>query len=270
VDGAGRRFYGSDVVPHVAKVANRPALTQVSLALGEGPVGGSVVDCEDIGRDAGRMAVRMLRGEAAPSAPVPSLATSAPRFDRRQLARWNLDERRLPEDSQVLFREPTLWQTYRRHVVSAVAVIGAQAELIVTLLVQRRRRREAQAALQRVQATAQSQLNQIAHLDRVAAVGQLASSMTHELNQPLAGILANAQAAKLLLADSQPDLDELRACLADIVSDDKRASEVIRRMRHLLKKTDFVIVPLELNALAANTIRLVENDALLNAVTIDF
>src|SRR5262249_13372611 len=75
---------------------------------------------------------------------------------------------------------------------------------------------------------------------------------------------------KLLLADSQPDLDEARACLADIVSDDKRASEVIRRMRQLLKKTDFVIVPLELNELAANTIRLVENDALLNAVTIDF
>src|SRR5262249_5866717 len=54
------------------------------------------------------------------------------------------------------------------------------------------------------------------------------------------------------------------------VRDAKRASEVIRRMRQLLKKTDFVIVPLELNELAANTIRLVENDALRNAVTIDF
>jgi len=270
VDGAGRRFYGTDVVPHIASAANRPAFTQVALALGQGAVGGSVIDFEDIGRDAGRMAVRMLRGEAAPSAPVPSFATSVPRFDGRQLARWNLDEQRLPEDSQVIFRQPTLWREYRWHVVSAVALIGAQAALIVMLLVQRRRRREAQAALQRVQATAQSQLNQIAHLDRVAAVGQLASSMAHELNQPLAGILANAQAAKLLLAEPQPDFDELRGCLADIVSDDKRASEVIRRMRHLLKKTDFVVAPLELNDLAANTIGLVENDALLNTVTINF
>jgi hypothetical protein len=71
-------------------------------------VGGSVIDFDDVGRDAGRMAVRMLRGEAAPSAPVPSLATAVPRFDGRQLARWNLDERRLPQDSQVLFREPSL------------------------------------------------------------------------------------------------------------------------------------------------------------------
>ena len=270
VDGAGRRFYGTDIVPHVSNAANRPAFAQVTLALGQGVVGGSVIDFENIGRDAGRMAAKMLRGEAAPSAPVPSFATSTPRFDGRQLVRWNLDERRLPEDSQVIFREPTLWQTYRWYVVSAVALIGVQAALIVTLLVQRQRRREAQAALQHVQAAAQSQLNQIAHLDRVAALGQLTSSMAHELNQPLAGILANAQAAKRLLAEPQPNLDELRGCLADIVSDDKRASEVIRGMRHLLKKTDFVIVPLELNDLAASTIRLVENDALLNAVAIDF
>src|SRR5262249_5457689 len=152
----------------------------------------------------------------------------------------------LPEDSQVIFREPSLWKTYRWHIVSAVALIGAEAALIVMLLVQRRRRREDQAALQRIQATAQSQLNQIAHLDRVAALGQLASSMAHELNQPLAGILANARAATLWLRGLQQDLDEVREvreCLADIVSDDKRASEVIRRMRQLLKKTDFVIVP---------------------------
>jgi len=270
VDAAGQPFFGTDVVPQVSNAANRPVFTPVSFEVGRGVVGGSVIDFEDIGRDAGRMAVRMLRGEAAPSAPVPAAVASVPLFDGRQLARWNLDERRLPEHSQVIFPQRTRWQEYRWYLASAVALIGAQAALIATLLVQRRRRREAQAALQRVQATAQSQLNQIAHLDRVAAVGQLASSMAHELNQPLAGILANAQAAKRLLTEPQPDLDELRGCLADIVSDDKRASEVIRGMRHLLKKTDFVIVPLELNDLAANTVRLVENDALLNSVTIDF
>jgi signal transduction histidine kinase len=125
-------------------------------------------------------------------------------------------------------------------------------------------------ARRQAEAAAQLNLGQIAHLDRVAAVGQLASSMAHELNQPLAGILANAQAAKRWLAGAQPDLDEVQACLADIVSDDKRASEVIRRMRQLLKKTDFVMVPLALNDLASNTIRLVANDALRHAVTIDF
>jgi two-component system, LuxR family, sensor kinase FixL len=111
---------------------------------------------------------------------------------------------------------------------------------------------------------------ELAHAGRVSVLGTLSSSLAHELIQPLAGILANAQAARRRLAGTQPDLDEVQACLADIISDDKRAGEVIRRMRHLLKKTDFVVVPLELNNLAANTIRLVQNDALRNGVTIDF
>jgi signal transduction histidine kinase len=263
VDAAGRRFHGIDLVPHISKLANAPLFTPVSLALGRGVVGGSILDFEEVGRDAAKMATRLLQGQPPPPEPVPSFATAVPRFDARQLARWHLDERRLPEDSQILFREPTLWHDYRWHVLSAVGVIVVQAALIAALVVQRRRRREAEAASQR-------HLSQIAHLDRVAGMGQLAASIAHELNQPLAGILANAQAAKLLLAESQPDVEELRACLADIISDDHRASSVIRRMRHLLKKTDSVSVSLALNDLAATTIQLVANDALLQTVTIDF
>jgi C4-dicarboxylate-specific signal transduction histidine kinase len=84
--------------------------------------------------------------------------------------------------------------------VSAVGLIGAQAALIVALLVQRQRRREDQAALRQAETAARRHLSQIAHLDRVAGMGQLASSIAHEVNQPLTAILANAQAAKRLLA----------------------------------------------------------------------
>jgi signal transduction histidine kinase len=194
---------------------------------------------------------------------VPSFATALPRFDARQLARWRLDERRLPEDSQVMFREPSLWQQYRWHVAGAAGLIGAQAALIVTLVVQRRRRREAEAAALRL-------LAQLAHLDRVAAMGQLASSLAHELSQPLTAILANAQAANRLLARPQLDLEELRACVVDVISDDRRASEMIRGMWKLLKRTDVVSTPLRLNDLAANMIALVANDALLHEVTLQF
>jgi signal transduction histidine kinase len=263
VDGAGRRFYGIDLVSHVSSAANRPVFTPLGLALGRGVVGGSIIEFEDIGRDAARMATRLLRGGTAPATPVPSFATAMPRFDARQLARWRLDERRLPEDSQVMFREPSLWQQYRWHVAGAAGLIGAQAALIVTLVVQRRRRREAEAAALRL-------LAQLAHLDRVAAMGQLASSLAHELSQPLTAILANAQAANRLLARPQPDLEELRACVGDVISDDRRASEMIRGMWKLLKRTDVVSAPLRLNDLAANMIELVANDALLHEVTLQF
>src|SRR5262249_58546164 len=110
----------------------------------------------------------------------------------------------------------------------------------------------------------------MAELDRAAGMGQLASSLANDLNQPLTAILANAQAAKWLLAGSQPNLEELRECLVDIISDDQRASEVIRHMRRLLKRTEVVSAPLVLNELATNTIGLVANQALLHAVTIQF
>jgi signal transduction histidine kinase len=263
VDGAGRRFHGIDLVPHVSRAANRPVFTPLGLALGRGVVGGSIIEFEDIGRDAARMVTRLLRGGTAPATPVPSLATARPRFDARELARWQLDEGRLPEDSDVIHRGPSLWQQYRWHVAGAAGLIVAQAALIVALLVQRRRRREAEAAAQRM-------LAQLAHLDRVAGMGQLASSLAHEVSQPLTAILANAQAATRLLASPQPDLEELRACVADVISDDHRASEVIRRMRGLLKRTDVVSTPLALNDLAAGTIGLVASEALLHEVTIQF
>jgi signal transduction histidine kinase len=174
-------------------------------------------------------------------------------FDWRQLRRWGIAEANLPPDSDVRFREPSLWSLYQWYIVGAISIFVVQTALIATLLVQRRRRREAQAALRNAEAVAGRQINQIAHLDRVAAMGHLASSIAHELNQPLAGILANAQAARLLLSHPQLDVENLRECLGDIISDDKRASEVIRRMRLLLKKTD-----------------LVTNDALLHGVMIEF
>ena len=91
-------------------------------------------------------------------------------------------------------------------------------------------------ARKRAEAEARRHLNEVAHMDRVAAMGELASSLAHELNQPLTAMLTNAQAARRLLAITPPDLEEVRACLEDIIDDDRRAGEVIRRMRSLLKK----------------------------------
>src|SRR5689334_4807931 len=100
-----------------------------------------------MGRDAGMLASRIVRGERPPAQPVPSWASSVLRFDARELRRWGLDDRRLPADSVVLFQTPRVWQQYRVAIVAATALFAGQAALIVALLVQRRRRREAQAVL---------------------------------------------------------------------------------------------------------------------------
>lgn len=81
-----------------------------------------------------------------------------------------------------------------------------------------------------------TQREQLERLNRVSILGELSGALAHELNQPLAAILSNAQAALLALQGPTADLREITEILADIVSDDKRASDVIRRLRELLMR----------------------------------
>ena len=113
-------------------------------------------------------------------------------------------------------------------------------------------------------------LDEITHLNRVAAMGELTASLAHELNQPLAAILSNAQAASRFLGGESPDLVQVRECLTDIAADDKRAAEVINRLRGLLKKGEYQPSLVELNEVVSEAMRLVGNEALLRQVSVKF
>ena len=104
------------------------------------------------------------------------------------------------------------------------------------------------------------QRNELTHLSRVNMLGELAGSLAHELNQPLTAILSNAQAAQRFLAHDQPDLNEVRDILVDIVAEDKRAGEVIRRLRPLLKKGEVQRLPLNVNEVVLEALELVRGD----------
>jgi len=115
---------------------------------------------------------------------------------------------------------------------------------------------------------AQQTRQELAHFTRVSAMGELAASLAHELNQPLAGILANAQAGQRFLTAGRPDLEEIRAILTDIVADDRRAGEVIRRLREMLRKAAPSRVLLDLNALIGDVAKLLSSDALIRGLSI--
>jgi PAS domain S-box-containing protein len=109
---------------------------------------------------------------------------------------------------------------------------------------------------------------QLARASRVSMMGQLATSIAHELNQPLGAILLNAEAAGILLNQEPLPLNELRAALGDIYKDDQRAGEVIRRMRALLLQHEFERHPLEVNRLAEEVLHLVNGDATSRSIEI--
>jgi C4-dicarboxylate-specific signal transduction histidine kinase len=107
----------------------------------------------------------------------------------------------------------------------------------------------------------------LTHIGRVSALGELTASLTHELSQPLTAILSNAQTAQRLVAADVVDLESVREILSDIVADDKRAAAVISRLRALIKKGEPELVPLDLNAIVGEVAWLLRSDTILRNVS---
>jgi C4-dicarboxylate-specific signal transduction histidine kinase len=124
-------------------------------------------------------------------------------------------------------------------------------------------------ARKQLESEALLQQSELAHLSRVTMLGELSGSLAHELNQPLTAILANAQAALRFLARNPEDTAEIRNILQDIVDNDRRAVEVIRRLRGLLKKEDLQHRPLEVNEMVLDALRLMRSDLVHRRVTVN-
>jgi two-component system, LuxR family, sensor kinase FixL len=121
----------------------------------------------------------------------------------------------------------------------------------------------------RAQQESRRLLYELAHADRMSMVGELAAALAHEINQPLAAILSNAQAAQRFLSVARPDLDEVREIIGDIADDGARAGEVVRHMRTLVKKEKASFRSLDVNQLLHEVVGLVRNDAMIHKVGIE-
>ena len=111
--------------------------------------------------------------------------------------------------------------------------------------------------------------NEMAHLSRVTTVGELSGSLAHELNRPLGAILSNAQAAQRMLANGGVDVAEFREILNDIVSENKRAAEVIRRLRLWLQKGEVQQHSLRINKVVRDVLKLIRTDLISQNVSVD-
>ncbi|WP_257463080.1 sensor histidine kinase [Archangium lipolyticum] len=385
-DARGQSLIGRDVLRLLHADGSPPIFSVHKTMLGQGLVGGILLDYELLGQQVARRTMRLLGGEQAASLPPGPIEANVLAFDARELKRWRIPESSLPPGSVVHFREHGLWERYRWQVTLALAAGLLQAVLIAVLLLERRGRMSAQrvnlavldslpgsvaildrhgvvlranpasARLEglgglpteklfvpggpyletfreaartghpeaarvatllqevlsghahedvvefhgfaadswfelrarrlelpeggavvslvdvtprrRAELEARRARDERAHMERVAAVGELGVSIAHELNQPLAAILTNAEAAQRLLERNPTDLSLVREMLQDIISDDKRAGEVIRHMRALLRKGEFPATAHDFNELVRQVTRLVSNDAQLRGASL--
>jgi len=245
----------------VAAASPVPVYGTSDFYIGAGFVGGVMRLTRETGLRVGEMGRQLLLGRQASDIPIET-ARLRPTFDWRQLQRWGIDERRLPPDSVVEFRSTSLWRQYRGVILAAVSVGIVQLALILGLLFERRARRLAE------QRTRQH-LTITAHLDRQLAMGELAASFAHELNQPLGAIRFNVEAAVRLMATNRGTIDDIREILHDIDREDARASQIIERQRAMLQKREVEQRALDLNDVIRESLAIVAHDAVTRRVRID-
>lgn len=418
----------------IGPLARGPIIVVNDVLLGEGVLGGALYRVEELGARAAALALRVLQGTPADTIGEVSLVPT-PAVDARQMKRFGLPLDRVPAGTQVLWQEPSLWESYGTWIIAGTTVFTVQAALIVGLWVERRRRHESQRHLaerlriqalvaevssgfanlednrldaqivtslertglavgavacalfvidrgatppravsrwQRTPASAagarpaphadddliawawprlergeelligpgdplpmelaphdadvrraaivllplrvdqrviaviafwhddapaadapaiadlrtigeiiatavirkrtdiamREQLETLAHVNRVASLGDLAASLAHELNQPLGAILSNAEVAQALLQQPEPPLPMLREILADVIADDERAGGIIRNMRNMLRRHELESGVTDVNLVTTELRRLVTHDARLRGTAL--
>ena len=179
-----------EVVERVSKAASVPVYGFIDQYVGRGLVGGDVYSFAEHGAKAATLALQVLSGDTNTGFVV--TRSSKVLFDWRQLQRWKISELGLPPGSEILFREPNIWETHRWQIVTVAAVILVQAALILGLLWEHRRRR-------RLEVEARQRMAELAHMNRFSTAGEMAASIAHEINQPLGAILNNVETAKIIL-----------------------------------------------------------------------
>lgn len=109
---------------------------------------------------------------------------------------------------------------------------------------------------------------ELLHATRVDTMVELTAALAHEINHPLGSILNNANAAKRFLEHKEPDLDEIREIIGDIISEDKRAGDVISKLRSLMKKTDIEYTQLEINTVIEGVLKLTNSEIVFNHISL--
>ncbi|MDH2405796.1 sensor histidine kinase [Bradyrhizobium sp. SSUT18] len=251
VDADGVVHEGKRAIDRIHAVANAPIFSEQDAFFGHGIVGGRMTNISDVARQSAAVAVRILKGESPGSIKTPPIPAAWPRYDWRELQRWNISESQLPPGSEVFFRVPSLWEQYRPQMTAILAAILLQAGIIALLLVERRRRLVAQAE-------ATSRRQEVVRLNRITTASVLSSSIAHELYQPLGAILSNTEAAQMLLRAHPLDVAQLGEILSDIVRDEQRASDIINGLRNLLNnRTEADLQALDLNDAVRDVVRIV-------------
>ncbi len=179
VDAAGISYEANSALSRLSATAKAPVFSYLDNFFGDNTtVGGPMHSVKEGSAVAAAVAVRILNGEKAGEIKTPPTRYSSPKYDWLQMQRWGISESDLPPGSTVLFKPPTMWETYRSQILTASGVIVVQAIFIVLLLHERLRRQAAETE-------SRQRMVELAHVNRFATAGEMAAQIVHEISQQL-------------------------------------------------------------------------------------
>jgi PAS domain S-box-containing protein len=146
-DATGVTHNANEALKRISDVANAPVNSVYEEQMGMGIVGGHLYPAASEGKEAARIAIRILKGEAASNFPAEMIPPTGPQYDWRELQRWNISEDRLPPGSEVKFREPTVWELHKDLILGGVLLVVTESVLIAGLVMNLSQRRKAERSL---------------------------------------------------------------------------------------------------------------------------
>ncbi|MCB1823093.1 MAG: hypothetical protein KDJ54_00280 [Candidatus Competibacteraceae bacterium] len=264
-DSDGVPLVPRDVLTQIAVVSRAPVFGVFETYLGHGIVAGSIASYAEQGRRAGELVARVLNGEDPAAIGIQAPATAHCIADWRQLRHWGIAESLLPADCEIRFKEITAWDRYSWQIFTALVVILAQTALIVALMLNHRRLRQTQTALQdeygrrnQAETTAANLRGRLARFSREHSLGAMATSISHEINQPLIAIQNYAQALRRRLQNNIDDKPKLIELFEKIEEQAERAGAITQRVRSLVGTSDVRLLPVSLCLLVEEVIRMME------------
>jgi signal transduction histidine kinase len=264
-DGTGAPQVPREVLTRVAAASRVPVFGVFETYLGHGIAAGSITSYGAQGRSAGALVARVLNGEDPAAIGVQAPVPPGCMADWRQIHHWGIDERLLPADCEVRYKQVTAWTRYRWQILAALAVILAQSGLIVALMLSRRRLRGARQTLEnensrrtRAEALAARLQARLARFSKERSLGTMVTTIVHEINQPLIAIQNYAQAAKRRLQDDVGDKPKLIELCGKIEGQAERAGVITQRIRSLVNASDVRMLPVSPCPVLEAVVRMME------------
>jgi signal transduction histidine kinase len=198
-DANDQNFQPLDYLQRVVAVSRAPVYSWVDSTLGRGVVGGSLKSQSAEMEAVGDLAVRVLNGESPDTIPLASPDLNIRQVDWRQMRRWGISEGRLPQGTLVQFRDPGIWERYKAYIIAAFVLLIGQSALIMGLLVQGSRRRQAESGLRASQDKLRASYNTISDLSGRLLLAQeaerahLARELHDDVGQQIALLVTDLQ-----------------------------------------------------------------------------